>query len=341
MGFPCKDMTPNRWTLALENGEMSWPEEGRVLALRAHGDDDFTALGQDRLQAAQGFFPDHERLNARGVSVAAMPDGDYAAALVRIVKSKTESLSLFAMAMDHVVPGGVIAVDGQKTEGIESILKAVKRVMAIDGVISKSHGKIFWLTRPDEVPEGIADWRAVPRAIEGGWVTAPGMFSSNGPDAGSELLAALVPKMKGAVADLGAGWGYLAASVLQEQKAIASLDLIEAEWSALEAAKINVTDERARFFWADATRFEPDQRYDAVISNPPFHTGRAADPALGQAFIVAAARMLKPSGQFFMVANRHLPYEATLKQHFGTGAMLAEMEGYKLYHASKPKKQRS
>ena len=64
---------------------------------------------------------------------------------------------------------------------------------------------------------------------------------------------------------------------------------------------------------------------------------RAADPVLGKAFIAAAARMLKRSGQFFMVANRHLPYEDTLKAHFGSGTLLAEIAGYKLYQAGKPK----
>jgi len=38
-----------------------------------------------------------------------------------------------------------------------------------------------------------------------------------------------------------------------------------------------------------------------------------------------------------MVANRHLPYEDTLKAHFGTGRLLGELEGYKIYEAAKPK----
>jgi 16S rRNA (guanine1207-N2)-methyltransferase len=47
--------------------------------------------------------------------------------------------------------------------------------------------------------------------------------------------------------------------------------------------------------------------------------------------------MLKPSGKFFMVANRHLPYEAALKDAFATGRMIGELEGYKLYEAAKPR----
>lgn len=330
-------MTPDRWTLALEDGDMTWPEAGPVLVLRARADADFDALGRDRVQAVQGFAPDHDRLTARGLDARVEPEGAFAAALVQIVKSKGESLSLVAEALALVQPGGVIAVDGQKDEGIESILKAVKKLIPLDGTMSKAHGKLFWLTRPDSLPDGVADWVAEPGETEDGFVTAPGMFSPDGADQGSELLVALVPQLKGRVADLGAGWGYMSAVLLEEQDSIEEMDLIEAEYAALQAARANVDDPRARFFWGDVTTFQPEAQYDAIISNPPFHAGRAADPALGQGFIQAAARMLKPSGHFFMVANQHLPYEATLKAHFGTGTLLAEIAGYKLYQAGKPK----
>lgn len=330
-------MTPDRWTLALEDGDMTWPEAGPVLVLRARADADFDALGRDRIQAVQGFAPDHDRLTARGLDARVEPEGAFAAALVQIVKSKGESLSLVAEALALVQPGGVIAVDGQKDEGIESILKAVKKLIPLDGTMSKAHGKLFWLTRPDSLPDGVADWVAEPGETEDGFVTAPGMFSPDGADQGSELLVALVPQLKGRVADLGAGWGYMSAVLLEEQDSIEEMDLIEAEYAALQAARANVDDPRARFFWGDVTTFQPEAQYDAIISNPPFHAGRAADPALGQGFIQAAARMLKPSGHFFMVANQHLPYEATLKAHFGTGTLLAEIAGYKLYQAGKPK----
>lgn len=328
-------MTPDRWTLALQSGELAWPEAGRVLVMRARGDADLTPLGD--VHAVTGHFPVHSRLQGRGIAVGVAPEGDYSAALVQIVKSKAASLSAIAEALAHVPPGGVIAVDGQKNEGIESLLKAVRAVLPVEGVLSKSHGKLFWVIRPDVLPDAVLGWIAEPQQVDGGYQTMPGMFSADGPDAGSELLIALLPQLKGRVADFGAGWGYLAGEVLEEHEAITAMDLIEADWAALQAAMVNVDDDRAQYLWADVTTFTPDDRYDAVISNPPFHTGRAAEPALGQAFIAAAARALKPQGQFFMVANRHLPYEAKLKEHFATGTLLAELGGYKLYQAGKPK----
>ena len=193
-------MTPNRWTLALDSGDLAWPDGARSLVLRARGEADFSDLGA--VQAVQGFYPDHARLTARGIDAVVAAEGQYGAALVQIVKSKPETLSLVAEAMARVTPGGVVAVDGQKTEGIESVLKAVRKLLPVDGVLSKSHGKLFWLTRPDTVPQEIADWAAAPALVEDRWITAPGMFSPGGPDAGSELLAALVPQLKGDVADL-------------------------------------------------------------------------------------------------------------------------------------------
>ncbi len=70
--------------------------------------------------------------------------------------------------------------------------------------------------------------------------------------------------------------------------------------------------------------------------NPPFHTGRAVDPSLGRAFVQAAAAMLKPSGQLWMVANRHLPYETTLAQAFVQSEEVAGDTKFKILRGARP-----
>lgn len=328
-------MTPDRWTLAIEGGEFE-PPDGPVLVMHARADSDFVSLGQ--VTCVQGFAPDHDRLAARGETVMVEPESSYPAALVQITKSRAGTMSAIAEALGHIPPGGLLMVDGQKDEGIEAIVKQLRLVFEVDGVMSKSHGKLVWLRRPAEMPPQVVEWIVAPEPGEHGYLTMPGGFSVDGPDRGSELLVALLPELKGRVADWGAGWGYIAGEILAEQDTIDSLDLIEADHAMLDAAKINIDDPRAAFHWADVTRFTPDAPYDAILCNPPFHTGRRADPGLGRAFIQSAARNLASKGRFFMVANRHLPYEDTLKAVFGTGRMLGELEGYKIYEAAKPKK---
>jgi 16S rRNA (guanine1207-N2)-methyltransferase len=144
--------------------------------------------------------------------------------------------------------------------------------------------------------------------------------------------------MSGSVVDLGAGWGYLSAHMLTRD--VKAVHLVEAHDVALQCARHNVTDQRAEFHWADATRWAPPHKVDAVVTNPPFHTGRAADPSLGRAFIVAAARMLAPHGALWMVANRHLPYEDTLTTHFAKVVDLGGDARFKLVRAERPKRAR-
>ena len=172
-------------------------------------------------------------------------------------------------------------------------------------------------------------------SLGGRWQVRPGVFSADGADPGSVLLADAVPAvLSGRVADLGAGWGYLSARVLERCRDVSEIHLVEAQASALDCARANVADPRARFHWADATAFRPEAPMDAVIMNPPFHSGRAAEPELGRRFIAAAAGMLRPGGHLWMVANRHLPYEAPLRAAFARVEEIGSDPGYKLFQAT-------
>jgi len=222
------------------------------------------------------------------------------------------------------------------------MLKAVKKVYEVDGVLSKSHGKVFWLKPTGPAPEA---WESAvqPKQNAFGYLTAPGMFSPEKIDVGSEMLTAYFDKsIKGAVADIGSGWGYLAKNVLEKCERLTTLDLFEAEYAALEVSKVNITDERAAFHWADVTTMgKPAEPYHTVICNPPFHLGRTADPAIGISFITAAARIMKPSGQFLMVANRQLPYEAAMDMHFKSWEILEQDRAFKIIRARRPLKRQA
>lgn len=327
-------MIGERVRLALEDGGLVLPGEGRIAVIGPAAGADLSALPRARLQLVQGFYPDHMHWAQAGYDTVLAPEGSFAAALVILPRAKPLALARVEQA-GRITGGGLVVVDGQKTDGIDSVIKALRARVTLAGSVSKAHGKLVWFTGGD-----FADWAAAERVIEGGFVTRPGVFSAAGPDKGSQALAAALPaSLKGRVADLGAGWGYLARAILARE-GVEALDLIEADHTALECARRNVPDPRTRFFWADATGFDPDAPYDVVVSNPPFHAGRAGEPGLGQAFIAAAASMLKPSGSFWMVANRHLPYEAALRAHFAEIREVSGTPGFKLLQAAKPRRLR-
>ena len=307
--------------------------DGPVLAMRPDGAFDPEGLGA--VTALSTFRPDHDRL-ARRMPVVTEAEGRFAAAIVFAQRSRALTEAMIHDACRLLPPGAPVWLDGAKTDGVEAILRALRRWAEVDAVLSKAHGKLVAF-RAAPPPAG---WAAAPRDVEG-FRTVPGVFSEGKVDAGSRALAAALPPLKGAVADLGAGWGWLSAQALRSE-AVTRLDLVEAEGLALDCARRNVADPRAAFHWADATAWTgPEARgHDAVVTNPPFHAGRTGEPALGQAFLAAAARLLAPSGRLFAVANRHLPYEATLRDLFAEVVVHPGGGGYKVLESRRPKGRR-
>jgi len=89
------------------------------------------------------------------------------------------------------------------------------------------------------------------------------------------------------------------------------------------------------FHWHDVTR-GLRQRYDAIVSNPPFHAqGRDSRPDIGRAFITAAADALHEGGRLLLVANRHLAYEQVLDARFADVRVLAQQAGFKVIAATR------
>jgi 16S rRNA (guanine1207-N2)-methyltransferase len=327
-------MHASRLTLALDDGAFVPPSGGRIAAIRPRAETDLSALPRDRVEVVQGFRPDHDAFARRGYATAVAPGGLYAAAVVFVPRSKAEARALIAEAAGAVAAGGPIAVDGAKSDGVDSLLKELRGRVALGPALAKAHGKLAVFANPGAA--AFADWRRAPRRLPGGFLTDPSAFSADGVDPGSAALAAALPaRLPARVADLGAGWGWLAAAVLARE-GVEEVHLIEAEHAALAAARTNIADPRARFHWADATVFEAGAPFGAVVTNPPFHAGRVADPGLGRAFIAAAARMLAPGGTLWLVANRHLTYERALAEHFRAVEELPGPPAYKLYRATGP-----
>ncbi|WP_339646803.1 methyltransferase [Jannaschia helgolandensis] len=320
-----------RLSLALAADAVSLPP-GRVLLLRPPADLDLDGLPED-VVAVHGFRPDHDALSGRGVQVAAEVEGAFDSAVVFASRAKALTFDMIARACAAVPPGAPVVVDGAKGDGIDSVVRQCRAVFEVGQVFAKAHGKCFAFPA-GPVPVG---WAAVPTQVDG-FTTRAGVFSADGIDPGSALLAAHLGGISGRVCDLGAGWGYLARQVLASDK-VTACDLVEAEHEALTCALANITDARATFHWADATIWTGGP-FDVVVSNPPFHTARKADPSIGRGFVMAAARLLTPGGRLVMVANRHLPYEETLTAAFADHVVLADASGYKVIEARRPKRQR-
>ncbi|WP_315919179.1 class I SAM-dependent methyltransferase [Mesorhizobium sp. SP-1A] len=322
-----------------EAGLLPLPRKGaRVLFLGAEPGFRLPEGFEGEMHLAQGFRPDYRALTAARYAVTPRPEGEsYDVALLLAGRHRGWNELRVAEAMRRVAPGGLIVVAGGKDDGIASLRKRLGLLVPLGGHSPKYHGVAFWFANPDGAEAADALESANPdMLVDGRFRTRPGMFSFDRVDAGSRLLAGHLPgDLRGHVADFCAGWGFLAAEVAERSPAVSSLDLYEADFEALDAAKLNLagTGPQKEFFWVDLAREDVGRRYDAVVMNPPFHQGRAAEPELGAAMIRAAAKALKPGGRLFLVANRQLPYEQVLAAAFAQYHEVVRDNGFKVLAA--------
>jgi 16S rRNA (guanine1207-N2)-methyltransferase len=304
-------------------------DPGRVLVLNAQ------PLPVGALRDAvceQGFRPDFLALEQVGYDVSPrVEEGGFDSAIVLIHRSRVLNEVLIARAHNAVREGGAVVVAGPVKSSVKALRKWVGTRAQIADSFAKHHAVAFRF-----VATG-ADW-PVPDLAERAedFITSAGTFSADRLDKGSVLLARhFGPHLRGCVADFGAGWGYLSAELMKVAPEVGSLALYEADHAALGCARENLAPwaQVADFKWMDVPAEFGDAQFNHVIMNPPFHTDRAADTALGQAFIQAAARALMPGGSLLMVANRNLPYETVLEGAFKRYERLADEQGFKVIEA--------
>jgi 16S rRNA (guanine1207-N2)-methyltransferase len=300
------------------------PAGARLLFLGAHPEFRAPKGFAATPACVQGFRPAFLALKRRGLAVTPRVEGEnFDGALILCDRHRGRNELWIAEAIERTRSDGLLVVAGGKQDGIDSLRKRIGALLPIEGHLSKHHGVAFWSRRTAQAGAAAAQLRAVnpPVLVESRFKTAPGMFSYDRVDAGSRLLVEHLPEgISGAVADFGAGWGFLSATLAQRFPAITSVDLYEADFESLEAAKANLGDVRASFFWHDLLSEPADARYNWIVMNPPFHQGRAADPGIGEKLIRAAAAALVKGGRLSLVANRQLPYEVVL------GAVFAEVK---------------
>ena len=270
-------------------------------------------------------------------SLETQTNGSLSSMLMLAPPGTIERRYAIAHALRALVPGGRLTVMAPKDKGGARLGKELKAFGCEVAETARRHHRICVLDRPDAL-QGIEDAVAegAPQFVEDLQLwSQPGIFSWNRIDPGSALLAQHLPILSGRGADLGCGIGYLSGPILRSPD-VQHLTLLDIDRRAVEAARRNIQDPRAEIRWSDVRTGDPRlASLNFVVMNPPFHDGGSEDRALGVAFIRRAAEMLRIGGSCWLVANRHLPYEAELKPLFKRVVVIAETGGYKIFEARK------
>ena len=155
-------MSP-RLSFALNGGGLVLPDTGTIAVFHPSGDDDLSVLPTDRVILIQPVRPDHEALAALGFQCVPEVEGaagPFAAALIYLPRAKAQARGLIAAAA--ALTDGPLLIDGQKTDGIDSLLREVRKRASVSGAIAKAHGKLFWL---ESNAADWSDWAVTPAQV--------------------------------------------------------------------------------------------------------------------------------------------------------------------------------
>jgi 16S rRNA (guanine1207-N2)-methyltransferase len=241
-----------------------------------------------------------------------------------------------ALALRALAPGAPFLVLAPKDKGGGRLAKELAELGCPSIETARRHHRICCAqAQSDPVALDAALTAGAPLFLDSlGLWTQPGVFAWDRIDPGSALLIRHLPDFSGRGADFGCGLGILAHKILRSP-AVTQLALVDIDRRAIELCRRNVADPRVTLHWADARAFDGVGPLDFVAMNPPFHEAGGENRSLGQGFIEKAAQALRKGGQCWLVANRHLPYEAVLARNFASVRMAGEAEGYKILEARK------
>lgn len=162
----------------------------------------------------------------------------------------------------------------------------------------------------------------------------PAVFSSAELDNGSKLLLSTFDKidcMKGKVLDLGCGAGVIGAFLKQKFPKI-KLTMSDIHAMALESSKRTLKENQLEGNVVVSDVFSNiDERFDLIVSNPPFHDGIDTAYRAVEELIEQAKHYLNRGGELRIVANAFLPYPDLLDKAFGKHQVLAKSSKFKVY----------
>lgn len=255
-------------------------------------------------------------------------------------KQREETYALIATAWDNTQIDDQFTIIQKNDWGGKTLERELLKHFPNAITDSRQKSRFITIIKTTHTPAIIQhwdQWNHLSLIPETGFYSMPGLFGWNKIDKGSKLLMDTIPSLKGKGADFGCGYGFLCRTALEKSPNIQTLYALDIDPRAIDATTKNITDDRIHPMIADCTTSLPipPNPLNFIITNPPFHNHMGEDRTMGQRFIETAHRTLAKKGALWIVANKHMPYEDTLRSVFGTFETIIIRDGFKILMALK------
>ncbi|GAB3027488.1 methyltransferase [Bowmanella dokdonensis] len=262
--------------------------------------------------------------------------------VIYMPKAKEQAQMLIANLVHCLKPGGQLLLVGDNKGGVKSAPKLLApyatqcnkldsaRHCALFGAIVETQGKPFRLDEwQKKIQISVAD-------LQYQVVSLPGVFSQDALDPATRLLLEQVQKVPtGRLLDFGCGAGVIGC-FLGLKNPVAKVLMSDVSALALHCAQqsASINGIRAEVVASHGLR-QLEGQFDAIYTNPPFHTGLNTDYQVVEDFIRQAPAMMTPGAPLYLVANSFLKYPPILEQSLGKVTTLADTPKFRVYRCQR------
>jgi len=314
------------------------PRDGLAQQLRSDGRS-VRCLTQD--------FGDYRWLESAGVGVAygVIPelDGSERTIILRLPREKDLLDMMLHVLADRMHPEALLWLVGENRAGIKSAPRHVrKHFHRVTGLDSARHCGLLEAADPIAgMPFDLAGyalgWSADHAGRKLRLFSLPGVFAHGRLDRGTALLLEALDSIRPGprILDFACGCGIVGAALLASDET-AQVTLLDSSALAIESSRMTLAanDLQGELLPSDGLS-ELDERYDCIVSNPPFHRGIANDLDVAAEFFRSAGTFLAENGKIVIVFNRHLPYFRWLQSAFDRVDRLAQNEEFTVIQAAR------
>ena len=271
------------------------------------------------------------------------PQGPFSVIAIRLPRAKPELDMMLHAATGRLVRRGHVLVYGANDEGIRSATGRMEQLfeqvetVALGGRCRVIQGRAG--RGRSDLSAGLDAWRlafpsGLPELPEV-WASYPGVFAHGRVDGGTALLLASLPRVapQARVLDYGCGHGVLG-GVMMARTPTADVHFLDVDTVALEAVRANLPD--ARTILSEGWEAVADERYDLIVSNPPYHRGKGESLHAIEMLLRDAPEHMESQAALYLVAQRRLGVGPLLDHAFGHTAALADDGPWRVWHARDP-----
>ncbi|MBC8951519.1 16S rRNA (guanine(1207)-N(2))-methyltransferase RsmC [Xenorhabdus sp. PB62.4] len=251
-------------------------------------------------------------------------------------KSKHEARFQLRNLFSVLSPNTDIFIVGENRSGVRSVDKLMEGIAPFHKIDTARRCSLFYGQLKNQVQFDQNNWWNSYQVGDVIVNTLPGVFSQDDLDVGSRLLLSTFDApISGSLLDMACGSGVLA-TVLGKKNPDLALTLSDVNAAAITSSKATLKANKLEGNVVTSNVYSAiEEKFDWIISNPPFHDGLKTNLAAADDMIRMAPNYLKPGGKLRIVANAFLPYPALLDSAFGKHEVLAQTGKFKVYQATK------